>query len=69
MIQFDEHIFEMGWNHQLELVDQIFVDEQCDPTGSNGGALLISTGETSRPWALQQVWAQQYKGACAQQLQ
>ncbi len=24
MIQFDDHIFQMGWNHQLENVEFIF---------------------------------------------
>ena len=26
MIQFDEHIFQMGWNHQLENTNPFFRD-------------------------------------------
>ena len=24
MIQFDKHIFQMGWNHQLDMIQQIY---------------------------------------------
>ncbi len=50
MIQFDEHIFGMGWNHQLEVIDgidgtphflQIGFRNYSDGTGVLNGTLIF----------------------------
>ena len=53
MIQFDEHIFGMGWNHQLEVIDgidgtphflQIGFRNYSDGTGVLNGTLIFLKG-------------------------
>ena len=53
MIQFDEHIFQMGWNHQLETLWNLEVDIHKNPTAGSGrgffpGKFNTPAGDSSR---------------------
>ena len=47
-IQFDEHIFQMGWNHQLVMVNKIFQKHPHIP-----GSLQMNKKNASEKWCLE----------------